>query len=123
LGRGITERYLLPYNRKIWKRDPTQMGIEWVERVPRPPLEDVVKSALGIETEGYTHQLYFFYPRAGGIESLPRAFASQVRKLRTGYRVEKVRKTAHGWAVNDEREYRTLVTTMPILPFLQTLGE
>src|SRR6185295_8864935 len=102
------------------------MGIEWVERVPRPPLEDVVKSALGIETEGYTHQLYFSYPREGGIESLPRAFAAQVRerqKLVTGYKVEKLRRTAKGWMVNDEREYRTLVTSMPILPFLQTLPD
>src|SRR5262244_2956720 len=102
------------------------MGIEWVERVPRPPVADVVKSALGIETEGYTHQLYFYYPRAGGIESLPRAFAEQVaerQRLRTGYRVEKVRRSARGWVINDEREYETLVSTMPILPFLHTLSD
>jgi protoporphyrinogen oxidase len=83
-----------------------------------------VKSALGIETEGYTHQLYFYYPRAGGIESLPRALAERVRarhRLQTGYRVTSVRKVSGGWRVNDEREYRELVTTMPILPFLETL--
>jgi protoporphyrinogen oxidase len=124
LGRGITDRYLLPYNRKIWKREPRDMSIEWVERVPRPPLADVVKSALGIETEGYTHQLYFHYPREGGIESLARAFAEQVRarqSLVTSYRVENVRRTAEGFLVNGERAYRTLVTTMPILPFLTAL--
>ncbi len=127
LGRGITDRYLLPYNRKIWKRDPKQMGTEWVERVPRPPLEDVVKSAIGIETEGYLHQLYFHYPIHGGIESLPRAFAAQARarghRVVTGCRVEKIRRSAGGWVVNDEREYRHLVTTMPILPFLLTLAD
>ena len=69
-GRGIAESYLIPYNRKIWKTEPRDMGVEWVERIPKPPLEDVVKSALGIETEGYTHQLYFRYPLYGGIESL-----------------------------------------------------
>lgn len=126
LGRGITERYLLPYNRKIWKREPSQMGIEWVERVPRPSLEDVVKSAIGIETEGYTHQLYFYYPKHGGIESLARALAAGVRErqsLVTHYRVEKIRRTDRGFIVNDEREYRSLVTTMPILPFLSTLTD
>ena len=45
------------------------MGLEWVGRIPKPPMEDVVKSALGIETEGYTHQLYFRYPLHGGFES------------------------------------------------------
>jgi len=37
------------------------------------PLEDVIKAALGVESEGYTHQLYYNYPAHGGIESLPRA--------------------------------------------------
>ena len=63
-GRSIAEKYFLPYNRKIWKTEPREMGLEWVGRVPKPPMEDVVKSALGIETEGYTHQLHFRYPLA-----------------------------------------------------------
>jgi protoporphyrinogen oxidase len=126
LGRGITERYLIPYNRKIWKRDPTQMSTEWVERVPRPPLEDVVKSAMGIETEGYTHQLYFYYPKTGGIESLSRAFGDKVRargRVTTGYRVQKIRKSERGWVVNDEREYDELVSTMPISSLLAALPD
>ncbi len=126
LGTGITDRYLIPYNRKIWKRDPKEMGIEWVERVPRPPLEDVLKSAMGIETEGYTHQLYFHYPKEGGIESLAKAFAARVEakhKLVTGYRVERVEPTKNGWKVNGEREYRTLVSTLPIGTLFRALGD
>jgi protoporphyrinogen oxidase len=126
LGRGITERYLIPYNRKIWKREPSQMGIEWVERVPRPPVEDVIKSALGIETEGYTHQLYFYYPKEGGIESLARAFAAKVRErgnLVTNHRVERLRPTDRGWVVNEEREYREIVSTLPIGTLFRALGD
>ena len=69
-GRSISEKYFLPYNRKIWKTEPREMGLDWVGRVPKPPVEDVVKSALGIETEGYTHQLHFRYPLRGGFEAL-----------------------------------------------------
>lgn len=126
LGRGITDRYLIPYNRKIWKREPSQMGIEWVERVPRPPVEDVIKSALGIETEGYTHQLYFYYPKVGGIESLARAFADPLAargRLVTGYRVDRLRRTDKGWIVNDEREYREIVSTLPIGTLFSALGD
>ncbi len=72
-GKGIAEEYLIPYNRKIWKTEPSRMGVEWVERVPRPPMENVVKSALGIPTEGYARQLFFRYPLRGGIESLVQA--------------------------------------------------
>ena len=32
------------------------MSLDWVEgRVPKPPLEDVIKAAVGVETEGYTY--------------------------------------------------------------------
>ena len=41
-----------------------------VERILRPPNEDIIKSAKGVKTEGYKHQLYFHYPKIGGIQSL-----------------------------------------------------
>jgi protoporphyrinogen oxidase len=125
-GRGITEKYLLPYNRKIWKIDPAEMGTEWVERIPRPPVEDVVKSALGIPTEGYQHQLHFFYPRTGGIESLIRALGAEVKaraSLCTGHEVTTVRRDGRRFIVNGERSYDEIVSTMPVLPLLSALGD
>ena len=117
-GKGITEAYLLPYNEKIWKTPAEEMGIEWVEgRVPDPPLEDVLKSSLGIPTEGYTHQLNFLYPRDGGVESLIRGLLPKVPRVRTGFRVTSIRKTGDAWTVSDgreEREYDRLVATIPI---------
>ena len=65
-GKGIAEKYLLPYNEKIWNTPADKMSLDWVDRIPSPPLEDIVKSALGYETEGYLHQLYFKYPKKGG---------------------------------------------------------
>ena len=64
-GTGLTDRYMLPYNAKIWKTPAEDMSLEWVDRVPRPPLIDLVKTAVGIATEGYTHQLHFQYPDKG----------------------------------------------------------
>ena len=52
-GAGITNLYLNPYNRKIWKFDPSFLDTQMVERIPRPPDEDIIKSAKGIKTEGY----------------------------------------------------------------------
>ena len=69
-GEGITKLYLQPYNEKIWKFDPAFMDTQMVERIPKPPPEDVIKSAQGIPTEGYLHQLYFHYPLQGGIQQL-----------------------------------------------------
>ena len=77
-GAGITNLYLNPYNRKIWKFDPSFLDTQMVERIPRPPDEDIIKSAKGIKTEGYKHQLNFLYPKVGGIESL---FKGYLKKL------------------------------------------
>ncbi len=111
-GKGISEKYLLPYNRKIWKMEPKEIGLEWVERIPKPPMEDVVKSALGIETEGYTHQLYFRYPLEGGFEALVHRMAEGAM-LQCGFRVERIRRDGDGWLVNDRR-YERIVVAFPI---------
>jgi len=117
-GAGITECYLLPYNEKIWKTPAGEMGTEWVEgRVPDPPLEDIVKSSIGIPTEGYTHQLHFLYPREGGVEALVRGLLPRVARVRTSFRVRSVARRGGVWTVSDgteEREYDGLVSTIPI---------
>jgi protoporphyrinogen oxidase len=127
-GDGLTNKYMLPYNEKIWKTPPEQMSLEWVDRVPRPPLVDLIKTAIGISTEGYTHQLYFHYPERGGFEALPRAVAAKLAgKVTTGFRVAKLRKVDGGWAVvsdkGEERRYRKLIATVPITTLFDALGD
>ncbi|TLZ57695.1 MAG: FAD-dependent oxidoreductase, partial [Methanobacteriota archaeon] len=115
-GKGITECYLLPYNEKIWKTPAAKMGVDWVDgRVPDPPLEDVIKSSLGIPTEGYTHQLNFLYPREGGVESLVRGLLPKVPRVRTGFRISSIARRGKDWLVGDGHEqlrYDDLVSTL-----------
>lgn len=126
-GKGIAETYLLPYNEKIWNVPAEQMAFDWVEgRVPRPPAEDVIKSAVGVETEGYTHQLNFRYPRAGGIESVPKAFAGKCRHITCGFEVKKVWQEGGEWCVGDGervRRYDRLVSTIPLQFLLDALPD
>ena len=126
-GKGITEAYLLPYNEKIWKTPADRMALDWVDgRVPDPPLEDVVRSSLGLPTEGYAHQLHFLYPREGGIETLVRGLLPKVSKVRTGFRVTSVRKRSGAWTVSDgqeEREYDRIVSTIPIPELVRALPD
>ncbi len=79
-GKGIAELYLLPYNEKIWNTPAANMSLDWVDRIPSPPMEDIVKSALGYETEGYLHQLYFKYPKKGGVRSPGRRHSQAGRR-------------------------------------------
>jgi protoporphyrinogen oxidase len=117
-GKGIAEKYMIPYNEKIWNVPAEEMAFDWVEgRVPRPPVEDVIKSAVGVETEGYTHQLNFGYPKSGGIEALPRAFERDCKNITTGFRVEKVWREGTHWHVTDGvrvKSYDKIVSTIPV---------
>ena len=118
-GKGIAECYMIPYNEKIWKYPTDKMSLHWVDgRIPRPPVEDVIKSAIGIETEGYTHQSVFSYPLDGGITTLVRAIARPIEPcIKTGFRVTSITKSGNIWQISngDERiQADQCICTMPV---------
>jgi protoporphyrinogen oxidase len=127
-GKGIAECYMVPYNEKIWKYPTDRMSLHWVDgRIPRPPVEDIIKSAIGISTEGYTHQSVFSYPLEGGIEALVHAIAAPVKKyIRTGFRVLSIRKSGASWKISNGKEVieaDRCICTMPIQHLLPCLGD
>lgn len=123
-GAGISDKYFIPYNAKIWNYDPTKIGLEFVARIPKPPMEDVLKSAIGIPTEGYLHQLYYSYPTVGGFEAIVHGFEKRVRgNIVTSWSVASIAKDGDGWRVTstdgEERWYRHLVNTIPLHELLK----
>jgi protoporphyrinogen oxidase len=125
-GKGIADLYMIPYNEKIWKFPTEQMSLHWVEgRIPRPPVEDIIKSAIGIETEGYTHQSVFSYPRNGGIEALVRSIASPVEKsIRTGFDVSSIKKKGEKYLISDGDNIiiaDRCISTIPLQRLLKSL--
>ena len=119
-GEGITQSYLQPYNQKIWKFDPSCMDTQMVERIPKPPKEDVIASASGVATEGYTHQLYFYYPVSGGFQTLVDAYAEKASikgAVKTGINISSINKEGEDWVVctnNGEIRGQKLINCMPL---------
>ena len=118
-GKGISEKYFIPYNRKIWNYDPEKIGLEFVARIPKPPMEDVLKSSIGIPTEGYLHQLHFYYPQEGGYEAVVHAFAKNVRgPISVSSAVTGIDRANDRWLVDTadgkRRTSKRLVSTIPI---------
>lgn len=123
-GNTIADEYLIPYNRKLWKREPRELSTCWVDRVPRPPLEDMIKAALGVPTVGYAHQARFRYPKLGGIQALTDALARGVR-LHTGVHVDQLETIDTGWTVQGgwNIERGKLVSTIPLPRLVDMLEE
>jgi protoporphyrinogen oxidase len=127
-GDGIAECYLVPYNEKIWKYPLDHMSAHWVDgRVPRPPVGDVLKSACGLATEGYTHQAVFSYPATGGIEALVRAIAAPIEdRIRCGFRVVSVDRRNGCFTVSNGDETvqaDRCISTMPLQALIPALPD
>lgn len=124
-GSGISDKYLLPYNEKIWKFPIESMSLEWVERIPNPPVEDIIRSSLGIDTEGYMHQLSFYYPRTGGIQALIESLRNKIEgNIVTGFEATIVKKEDNKWIVSngqEEKLYDKIISTIPIHALVDAL--
>ncbi len=123
-GKAITEKYLKPYNEKLWKTDLRKITLEWVgNRVPNPPIEDILKSCVGIPTEGYKHQLRFYYPLEGGIETLARNLAKCCNVV-TNERIRKIEREDGKFILRGKKEYvcDRVVSTAPIDVTAKMLG-
>jgi protoporphyrinogen oxidase len=124
-GEGIAEKYLIPFNEKIWKYPLEDIDLEWVERIPNPPVEDIMKSAIGIETEGYTHQINFYYPEEGGIQSLTRSLETMIKdRINLSFEVKTIKKDKDKWIISngkEERKYTKIISTIPIQNLIKSL--
>ena len=125
-GEGITNTYLRPYNEKIWKYDPSFMDTQMVERIPQPTDEEIMRSANGETVDGYVHQLYFHFPKRGGIESVVKGFERRLNgkcQIHLNQTVCNVEKTDKGFCVTTnsaKHECDILISTMPIQELAKT---
>ncbi len=115
MGAGFARHFMVPYNEKIWKCDLRTMASDWVAgRVPEAPIEDIVKSAVGLDTEGYTHQSVFWFPKHGGFETMVRGTVDGGGfTLQCGVAVQRVERTAGGFRVDGEA-FDLVVNTVPL---------
>jgi protoporphyrinogen oxidase len=124
-GQGITEKYLIPYNTKIWKYPLDKMALGWADRIPNPPLEDLIKSSIGIKTEGYVQQLNFYYPTKGGIQALiDKLKESTYGRVILGFHIRKVKKEGNVWIVSDGKQEELcdkIVSTIPMNELVKTM--
>ncbi|MBX3464307.1 MAG: NAD(P)-binding protein [Planctomycetes bacterium] len=115
MGEGFARHFMVPYNEKIWKCDLRTMASDWVAgRVPEAPIEDILRSAVGIDTEGYAHQSVFWFPRHGGFETLVRGTVDGGGfTLQCGVEVSRVERRGESFAVDGEA-FDLVVNTVPL---------
>ena len=120
-GEGMTDAYFFPYNKKIWKFDPSYLDLQMVERIPNPPPEDVISGANGKQIAGYTHQAIFTYPESGGFESIVKIWHQRCldkgHEVVTDFTVRSLERFGNEWnVVGDHKsiEVSKIVSTLPL---------
>ena len=95
-----------------------EFSTQWVSRIPDPPLEEILKSSLGLIQEGYLHQLNFYYPIEGGIYSIIENLIDPINdKIVTSFEVNKIIKIGERWLVSDGRNqyyFDKIIITIPL---------
>ena len=116
-GEAMCVKYFFPYNEKVWNVPVAGLSMLWADRIPQPPPEDVLKSAMGISSEGYLHQLHYHYPLRGGYQAISEAWAARVRPSYE-FEVTRIALPADGGVLvsdgSEERRYDRVVSTMPL---------
>ena len=126
-GEGIARHFMIPYNAKLWGVPATEITSRWCQRfVPRPRLEDIVAGAVGCNAKKMGYNASFYYPRAGGIQTLADALADAVGRGRIFHdqrviHIDPARKTVR--TASGEIQYERLINTMPLPAFIDALNE
>ena len=84
-GTSIAEKYMLPYNQKIWAYPLEKMETNWMEgKMPLPSKKEMIASMLLKDpTERKMPHSTFYYPLFGGIQTMVDRMAEGL-DLRTG---------------------------------------
>jgi len=117
LGLGIAKHFMVPYNEKLWTVPLSELTCEWMGRfMPSISLEQVLEGALSDQSQNVGYNASFGYPLRGGIESLPKAFASQAKNLYPGFEVSALdlEKKRVKFINHEETDFDVVISSMPL---------
>jgi protoporphyrinogen oxidase len=127
-GAGFARHFFLPYQRKIFAYDLTQITASWTGRfVPQTSLEAIIEGTIypaDASPVGYNAQ--FFYPKRGGIITWVAALAKQLKlPIHHHHAAVAIDSKARiiTFANGHQQPYDILISTLPLdymLSILQT---
>lgn len=121
-GRALAEKYFVPYNRKIWNRDPSMMSHEWVvDKLPIPNKVGFIESLIDTKKDQMPHAT-FYYPNSNDQSSFLRALANGL-DITLNYEIKSLEYSQERgvWLINGgDKEFDVIVSTLPLnlIPYM-----
>jgi protoporphyrinogen oxidase len=126
-GEGIAERFMLPYNFKVWAFPPSTMAYGWIsERISPVNIENILKSVImDLDDTEWGPNNRFKFPLHGGTGGFFKSFRPFVEEnLHYRRQPESIDLDSRVVKFDDGKaeHYDTLVNTIPIDLFVQLLS-
>ncbi len=118
-GKTLASEYFIPYNKKIWGRDPKDMSYKWVsDKLPIPNKKDFFEGLINKKTDSMPHS-FFYYPKSNNQNEFIECLAKN-QKISLEYKVQLAKRYKNKWLINNEKEYDLLISTIPLnlLPYI-----
>ena len=127
LGDKICDEYMIPYNKKLWGVQPNQLDTDWLQKIPRIEVDEILKDALTHtqDIEKFPAHIRPYYPKSGGYGRVMEALVRPVEKLiktETPVRTARYSEEESCWIVNNKFKAKNLVTTIPWPQLYEALG-
>ncbi|MBQ8464808.1 MAG: FAD-dependent oxidoreductase [Alphaproteobacteria bacterium] len=118
LGDKICDEYLIPYNNKLWGVPSDQMDVDWLHKIPRIEVEEILQDSLSHsqDVEKYPAHIRPYYPKSGGYGRVIEAIAEDINayiKFNTKVSQLRYNENEQVWYVNNEFAAKNIITTMP----------
>lgn len=116
LGQEIANNYMIPYNEKLWGIDLNEMSLEWLYKIPKVELKDILRSVIYKKANlavKPSHD-YFYYPKHGGFNVIISSIYKHVHNhVHLSEPVVKLTKTNSRLIVNDKYQADKIINTLP----------
>jgi len=112
-GKTLAEEYFIPYNRKIWGSEPSEMTPDWVtDKLPMPSDMEILKGLVGNGSDSMPHST-FYYPKSGSQNTFINSLASDL-DIKFNTTVSKIAKNKDGKYLIDGELFDHVIYTGPL---------
>ena len=109
-GPTLYELYFRPYNEKVWRRDLSEVPLDWLEgKLPMPTVEEILFNNFNHVAEKQFVHSTFWYEKQGGSQFLANRLAEGLN-IRYNARIGTLQRDGEGWLL-DGRHYDAVVYT------------
>ena len=127
LGDKICDNYMIPYNSKLWGVAPAEMDVDWLYKIPRVNVEEVLQYSLEKKQDvnKFPAHISFYYPKKGGFQRIFDAiYKDEAKNVVLSEPVVKLQRQSNGtWIVNEKYQTRNIINTTPWNDLYQALGK